>query len=101
MAKVIDKGQAPKDHPMFSGGPQLFSPQRFKPQSAPTPPTTDGETQEASASIDPAELPLALTLARATARPADSASSPAPAATPASKGPSKSAHATTPPPKAE
>lgn len=36
MAKGIDRGQAPPDHPMFSGGPQVFTPQGYKPSPTPT-----------------------------------------------------------------
>ena len=54
MAKGIDNGQTPPDDPMFSSGPQMFSPQRFKSSSTPTPSATAGATQDQSPSLPPA-----------------------------------------------
>lgn len=48
MAKVIDLGSAPPDHPIYSGGPEMFSPRAFRPSSTSSAPATAGETQAKS-----------------------------------------------------
>lgn len=35
MGRVTDKGPVPKDDPMFSGGPQMFSVRRYTPPATP------------------------------------------------------------------
>jgi hypothetical protein len=45
MGKITDLGSAPPDDPMFSGGPSLFSPHKFRPSSTTSQTGTDGATQ--------------------------------------------------------
>ena len=44
MGKSIYMGLTPKDHPMFSGGPELFSPPAYRRSSTTTPKAADGAT---------------------------------------------------------
>ena len=50
MAKIIDEGLAPPDHPIYSGGWEMFSPRAFRPSSTSSVPATDGATPAASSS---------------------------------------------------
>ena len=60
MGKITYKGLVPKDDPMFSNGPELFSRPAYKPSSKSTAKNTAGATPNASASaaatqpVDPA-----------------------------------------------
>ena len=56
MAKVIDKGLAPPDHPIYSGGPEVFSPRAFRPSSTSSVPATAGETPAESSSATGPDL---------------------------------------------
>ena len=70
MAKIIRRGSAPPDHPIYSTGPEMFSPRAFSPSSKSAAPAADGVTQAKSASateppmdlqnlpFDPAEVVL-------------------------------------------
>lgn len=51
MAKGTWSGQAPPDHPMFSSGPQVFSPMRFKPQPPSKPDPRQSPTYLAHSAI--------------------------------------------------
>ncbi len=48
MGTATYAGPVPKDHPMFSGGPELFSLQRFNESSKTSASATDGVTPETS-----------------------------------------------------
>ena len=50
MAASTYLGLVPKDDPMFSGGPELFSVNAFRGSSTTTPKSTDGETPVESSS---------------------------------------------------
>ena len=54
MGKGTYLGLVPKDDPMFSSGPELFSPLDFSPSSRSSALATDGATQDKSASADEA-----------------------------------------------
>lgn len=51
MGKVIDKGLAPPDHPMFSDGPRMFSIRRSRPSTETSPKGTTGAKHTANASV--------------------------------------------------
>lgn len=51
MGKIIKRYSAPPDDPIFSGGTQMFSPQKFRPSSVTFPSDTTGETQEPLSSV--------------------------------------------------
>ena len=55
MGKGTYKGQAPKDDPMFSGGPQIFSPYVFRPSSKTSQPSTTEATPVNSDSPKPGQ----------------------------------------------
>ena len=48
MGKTTWRGPVPKDDPMFSGGPEIFSRPVSKPSSSGTAKSMDGETQDPS-----------------------------------------------------
>jgi hypothetical protein len=48
MGKATYKGLVPKDDPMFSSGPELWSHPGYDKYSTSTPTSTDGETPEGS-----------------------------------------------------
>jgi hypothetical protein len=76
MAKVTWSGQVPQDDPMFSGGPQLFSPYRPKPDpaatSAPPDATSPASGSEAHAAVaaTPADALAEIMLASLNKSPA-------------------------------
>lgn len=57
MAKVIRKRFAKPTDPIYSGGPEIFSPRAFSPSSRSTPPATGGATREASPASTPKSPP--------------------------------------------
>jgi len=57
MAKIIKLGSLPPDHPIYTGGPEMFSPLVFRPSSMNSAPTTAGETPP-SPSPTPEENPM-------------------------------------------
>ena len=46
MARLIYKGWAPKDHPMFSEGTTIFSPRKQMPSEKSAPSDPDAESSE-------------------------------------------------------
>lgn len=46
MAKVINRGLAKPDDPIFSGGSSVFSPHKFKQSTKTSQPDTDGQTPD-------------------------------------------------------
>lgn len=50
MAKVIDRGSAKPDDPIYSTGPEMFSLQRFRPSTPTSPSATAVVSQAASSS---------------------------------------------------
>jgi hypothetical protein len=52
MAKVIDRGSYPPDHPIYSGGYEIFSRHGSSPSLKSTAKSTAGETPDISSSAD-------------------------------------------------
>ena len=50
------RGVVRKDHPMFSGGPEIFSRAESRPPSTCAPESTTGETQEGNSAAKPEQL---------------------------------------------
>jgi hypothetical protein len=44
MAKIINRGSLPPNHPIYSGGAEVFSPRAFRPSSTSSAPATAGAT---------------------------------------------------------
>ncbi len=51
MGKVTVIGSLPPDHPIYSGGPEVFSRRAFSQSSTSSAPSTDGETQAKPSSV--------------------------------------------------
>jgi hypothetical protein len=51
MGKVTVIGSLPPDHPIYSGGPEVFSHRAFSRSSTSSAPNTDGGTQAKSSSV--------------------------------------------------
>ena len=57
MGNLTLRGFVRKDHPMFSGGPEIFSRPESRQSSTSTPEGTTGETQEGNSAANPEQLP--------------------------------------------
>ena len=57
MGKVTVIGSLPPDHPIYLGGPEMFSPRAFNPSSTSSAPSMDGETQDKSQALEQVQKP--------------------------------------------